>query len=103
MGGGDPYGIQIPGDGGLLGLERNWQPRKMALPQHVTVVSNALQKFLLHNNMWTVFPSQIVDTFYVGRYILLSVLSVIFLGSLFLVLVHHIMQPVYAKPMRSSL
>ncbi|XP_015281132.1 PREDICTED: transmembrane protein 218 [Gekko japonicus] len=46
---------------------------------------------------------KIVDTFYVGRYVLLAILSVIFLGSLFLVLVHHIMQPVYAKPMRSGL
>ncbi|XP_060106573.1 transmembrane protein 218 [Heteronotia binoei] len=45
---------------------------------------------------------KIVDTFYVGRYVLLSILSVIFLGSLFLVLIQHIMQPVYAKPMRSS-
>nr|XP_056716730.1 transmembrane protein 218 [Euleptes europaea] len=44
---------------------------------------------------------KIVDTFYVGRYVLLSILSIIFLGCLFLVLVHHVMQPVYAKPMRS--
>uniref|UniRef100_A0A8C3TGP2 Transmembrane protein 218 n=1 Tax=Chelydra serpentina TaxID=8475 RepID=A0A8C3TGP2_CHESE len=43
---------------------------------------------------------KIVDTFFIGRYILVSLLSVTFLGSLFLVLVHHILEPVYAKPLR---
>uniref|UniRef100_A0A8D0H3Y4 Transmembrane protein 218 n=1 Tax=Sphenodon punctatus TaxID=8508 RepID=A0A8D0H3Y4_SPHPU len=43
---------------------------------------------------------KIVDTFFIGRYVLLSLLSVIFLGSLFMVLVHHILEPVYAKPLR---
>ncbi|EMP29402.1 hypothetical protein UY3_13485 [Chelonia mydas] len=41
----------------------------------------------------------IVDTFFIGRYVLVSLLSVTFLGSLFLVLVHHILEPVYAKPL----
>ncbi|XP_067419210.1 transmembrane protein 218 isoform X2 [Emydura macquarii macquarii] len=43
---------------------------------------------------------KIVDTFFIGRYVLLSLLSVTFLGSLFLVLVHYILEPVYAKPLR---
>ncbi|XP_074833080.1 transmembrane protein 218 isoform X2 [Carettochelys insculpta] len=43
---------------------------------------------------------KIVDTFFVGRYVLVCLLSVMFLGSLFLVLVHHILEPVYAKPLR---
>ncbi|XP_026513723.1 transmembrane protein 218 isoform X1 [Terrapene carolina triunguis] len=43
---------------------------------------------------------KIVDTFFIGRYVLVSLLSVTFLGSLFLVLVHHILEPVYAKPLR---
>ncbi|XP_047609911.1 transmembrane protein 218 [Phacochoerus africanus] len=44
---------------------------------------------------------KIVDTFFIGRYVLLAFLTAIFLGSLFLVLVHHILEPVYAKPLRS--
>ncbi|XP_067166276.1 transmembrane protein 218 [Apteryx mantelli] len=43
---------------------------------------------------------QIVDAFFIGRYVLLAVLSLIFLGSLFLILVYHIAEPVYAKPLR---
>ncbi|CAI9532854.1 unnamed protein product, partial [Staurois parvus] len=44
---------------------------------------------------------QIVDTFFIGRYVLLSVMSVIFLASVFLSLVYYILEPVYAKPLRS--
>ncbi|KAG8434672.1 hypothetical protein GDO86_012873 [Hymenochirus boettgeri] len=40
---------------------------------------------------------QIVDTFFIGRYILISVMSVIFLGSIFLVFIYHILEPIYAK------
>ncbi|KAG8568234.1 hypothetical protein GDO81_013933 [Engystomops pustulosus] len=43
---------------------------------------------------------QIVDTFFIGRYVLLSVISLIFLGSLFLALVYYVLEPVYAKPLR---
>uniref|UniRef100_A0A8C8RV33 Transmembrane protein 218 n=1 Tax=Pelusios castaneus TaxID=367368 RepID=A0A8C8RV33_9SAUR len=43
---------------------------------------------------------KIVDPFFIGRFVLLALLSVTFLGSLFLVLVHHILEPVYAKPLR---
>ncbi|KAM4828057.1 transmembrane protein 218 isoform 1-T2 [Thomomys bottae] len=44
---------------------------------------------------------KIVDTFFIGRYVLLTLLSVIFLGGLFLVLTHHVLEPIYAKPLRS--
>ncbi|XP_060643607.2 transmembrane protein 218 [Anolis sagrei] len=44
---------------------------------------------------------KIVDTFFLGRFVLLAILSMIFLGCLFLVLIHHVLQPVYAKPMRA--
>ncbi|KAM4652896.1 transmembrane protein 218 isoform 1-T5 [Discoglossus pictus] len=44
---------------------------------------------------------QIVDTFFIGRYVLVSIMSVIFLGSLFLVLVYQILEPIYAKPLRN--
>ncbi|XP_056400234.1 transmembrane protein 218 [Hyla sarda] len=43
---------------------------------------------------------QIVDTFFIGRYVLLSLISAIFLGSLFLSVVYYILEPVYAKPLR---
>ncbi|XP_074212960.1 transmembrane protein 218 isoform X2 [Camelus bactrianus] len=44
---------------------------------------------------------KIVDAFFIGRYVLLAFLTVVFLGSLFLVLIHHILEPIYAKPLRS--
>ncbi|KAK3522011.1 hypothetical protein QTP70_021393, partial [Hemibagrus guttatus] len=44
--------------------------------------------------------TQIVDTFFIGRYVLLAVASVIFLASLFLLLPFHLLEPVYAKPLR---
>ncbi|XP_068094997.1 transmembrane protein 218 isoform X1 [Hyperolius riggenbachi] len=44
---------------------------------------------------------QIVDTFFIGRYVLLSVMSVIFLASVFLSVVYYVLEPVYAKPLRS--
>ncbi|XP_016059887.1 PREDICTED: transmembrane protein 218 [Miniopterus natalensis] len=44
---------------------------------------------------------KIVDAFFIGRYVLLAFLSAVFLGGLFLVLTHHILEPIYAKPLRS--
>uniref|UniRef100_A0A8D0BBW2 Transmembrane protein 218 n=1 Tax=Salvator merianae TaxID=96440 RepID=A0A8D0BBW2_SALMN len=44
---------------------------------------------------------KIVDVFFIGRFVLFSILSIAFLGCLFLILIHHILQPVYAKPMRT--
>lgn len=44
---------------------------------------------------------KIVDAFFIGRYVLLAVLSAVFLGGLFLVLTQHALEPVYAKPLRS--
>uniref|UniRef100_A0A4X2LYA4 Transmembrane protein 218 n=1 Tax=Vombatus ursinus TaxID=29139 RepID=A0A4X2LYA4_VOMUR len=43
---------------------------------------------------------KIMDKFFIGRYVLLAFLSIFFLGSLFLVLIHHILEPIYAKPLR---
>ncbi|VTJ80742.1 Hypothetical predicted protein [Marmota monax] len=45
--------------------------------------------------------TKIVDAFFIGRYVLLAFLSAVFLGGLFLVLTHHILEPIYAKPLRS--
>ncbi|XP_062053252.1 transmembrane protein 218 [Lepus europaeus] len=44
---------------------------------------------------------EIVDAFFIGRYVLLAFISAVFLGSLFLVLTHHVLEPIYAKPLRS--
>uniref|UniRef100_A0A8C9UID7 Uncharacterized protein n=1 Tax=Serinus canaria TaxID=9135 RepID=A0A8C9UID7_SERCA len=47
-------------------------------------------------------PVRVVDTFLIGRFILLAVMSLVFLGCLFLFLIYHLMEPVYAKPLHSS-
>ncbi|KAM7050474.1 transmembrane protein 218 isoform 1-T3 [Molossus nigricans] len=44
---------------------------------------------------------KIVDAFFIGRYVLLAFLTAVFLGGLFLVLTYHILEPIYAKPLRS--
>ncbi|XP_009863905.1 PREDICTED: transmembrane protein 218, partial [Apaloderma vittatum] len=44
----------------------------------------------------------IVDTFIIGRFVLLAMMSLVFLGCLFLLLIYHVMEPVYAKPLASS-
>ncbi|XP_051842718.1 transmembrane protein 218 [Antechinus flavipes] len=44
---------------------------------------------------------KIVDKFFIGRYVLLAFLSIFFLGSLFLFLIYHLLEPIYAKPLRS--
>uniref|UniRef100_A0A8C3J417 Transmembrane protein 218 n=1 Tax=Calidris pygmaea TaxID=425635 RepID=A0A8C3J417_9CHAR len=44
----------------------------------------------------------IVDTFLIGRFVLLAVMSLVLLGCLFLLLIYHVMEPVYAKPLHSS-
>uniref|UniRef100_A0A8C7C3B7 Transmembrane protein 218 n=1 Tax=Neovison vison TaxID=452646 RepID=A0A8C7C3B7_NEOVI len=44
---------------------------------------------------------KIVDSFFIGRYVLLAFLTAVFLGGVFLVLIHHVLEPIYAKPLRS--
>ncbi|XP_061105987.1 transmembrane protein 218 [Conger conger] len=43
---------------------------------------------------------EIVDGFFVGRYVLLSVASLVFLVAFFMLLPMHFLEPVYAKPLR---
>ncbi|XP_075298530.1 transmembrane protein 218 [Opisthocomus hoazin] len=45
---------------------------------------------------------EIVDTFLIGRFILLALMSLVLLGCLFLLLIYHLMEPLYAKPLHSS-
>ncbi|XP_055971105.1 transmembrane protein 218 [Sorex fumeus] len=48
-----------------------------------------------------VVEAKIVDAFFICRYILLALLMSVFLGSVFLLLVQHILEPVYGKSLRS--
>ncbi|XP_076876574.1 transmembrane protein 218 [Brachyhypopomus gauderio] len=45
--------------------------------------------------------TEIVDSFFIGRYVLLSVVGVVFLAALFMLLPLYLMEPVYAKPLRA--
>ncbi|XP_032057611.1 transmembrane protein 218 [Aythya fuligula] len=54
------------------------------------------------HNTWLFRSLQIVDTFFISRLILLAVMALVFLGCLFLLLLHHLAEPVYAKPLRRS-
>ncbi|XP_050770000.1 transmembrane protein 218 isoform X1 [Gymnogyps californianus] len=50
----------------------------------------------------TAAADEIVDTFFIGRFVLLALMSLVLLGCLFLLLIYHLMEPVYAKPLHSS-
>ncbi|XP_029304220.1 transmembrane protein 218 isoform X1 [Cottoperca gobio] len=43
---------------------------------------------------------EIVDTLFIGRYILLALVSVVFLVVFFMLLPFHFLEPVYAKALR---
>ncbi|XP_062309675.1 transmembrane protein 218 [Osmerus eperlanus] len=43
---------------------------------------------------------EVVDTFFIGRYVLLAVSCLVFLVALFPLLTQHLLTPVYAKPLR---
>uniref|UniRef100_H3C5T3 Transmembrane protein 218 n=1 Tax=Tetraodon nigroviridis TaxID=99883 RepID=H3C5T3_TETNG len=45
---------------------------------------------------------EIVDSMFIGRYVLLALVSVVFLVAVFLLLPFHFMEPVYAKAIRSQ-
>uniref|UniRef100_A0A3Q1EGE8 Transmembrane protein 218 n=1 Tax=Acanthochromis polyacanthus TaxID=80966 RepID=A0A3Q1EGE8_9TELE len=44
---------------------------------------------------------QIVDTLFIGRYVLLAVVSAVFLVAFFMLLPFHFLEPVYAKALRT--
>ncbi|XP_068187521.1 transmembrane protein 218 isoform X2 [Antennarius striatus] len=44
---------------------------------------------------------EIVDTLFIGRYVLLGLVSVVFLVASFLLLPCHFLEPVYAKALRT--
>ncbi|KAJ7410208.1 hypothetical protein BTVI_54064 [Pitangus sulphuratus] len=56
----------------------------------------------IYKNILFTDEPEIVDTFLIGRFVLLAVMSLLFLGCLFLLLVYDLMEPVYAKPLHSS-
>ncbi|XP_054482287.1 transmembrane protein 218 [Anoplopoma fimbria] len=46
--------------------------------------------------------TQIVDTLFIGRYVLLAVVSAVFLLVFFMLLPFHFLEPVYAKALRTQ-
>lgn len=58
--------------------------------------------FVIINNKHILsFRLQIVDTLFIGRYVLLAVASVVFLVAFFMLLPFHFLEPVYAKALRT--
>ncbi|XP_037605332.1 transmembrane protein 218 [Sebastes umbrosus] len=45
---------------------------------------------------------EIVDTLFIGRYVLLAVVSAVFLVVFFMLLPFHFLEPVYAKALRTQ-
>lgn len=45
---------------------------------------------------------KIVDTLFIGRYVLLAVVSAVFLVAFFMLLPFHFLEPVYAKALRTQ-
>ncbi|XP_075028818.1 transmembrane protein 218 [Calonectris borealis] len=67
------------------------------------ILSAALLLFPREDERPATAPAdEIVDTFFIGRFVLLAVMSLVLLGCLFLLLIYHLMEPIYAKPLHSS-
>ncbi|KAJ8398990.1 hypothetical protein AAFF_G00416570 [Aldrovandia affinis] len=49
----------------------------------------------------TIREVEVVDSFFIGRYVLLSVAGVVVLVAFFVLLPMHFLEPVYAKPLRT--
>ncbi|XP_018610960.2 transmembrane protein 218 [Scleropages formosus] len=45
---------------------------------------------------------EIVDNFFIGRYVLLSLVSAVFLAAVFMLLPVHFLEPVYARALRMN-
>uniref|UniRef100_A0A8C8YHU4 Transmembrane protein 218 n=1 Tax=Prolemur simus TaxID=1328070 RepID=A0A8C8YHU4_PROSS len=101
--------LELPGVNGNTSLSL---PRKKSCGLNGFSVILVLLGALIITSVLLLFPRasefpapevevKIVDAFFIGRYVLLVFLSAIFLGGLFLVLTHHVLQPIYAKPLRS--
>ncbi|XP_031989861.1 transmembrane protein 218 isoform X1 [Corvus moneduloides] len=73
-----------------------------ALPRAAFLLSCGCSRAPLPLEEAVLLTELIVDTFFIGRFILLAVMSLVFLGCLFLLLIYHLMEPVYAKPLHSS-
>lgn len=56
---------------------------------------------IINNKRILSFRLQIVDTLFIGRYVLLAVASVVFLVAFFMLLPFHFLEPVYAKALRT--
>ncbi|XP_068457188.1 transmembrane protein 218 [Clinocottus analis] len=46
--------------------------------------------------------TEIVDTLFIGRYVLLALVSAVFLLMFFMLLPFHLLEPVYAKALRTQ-
>lgn len=67
-----------------------------------TALTLTLFPFVIINNKhFLSFHLQIVDTLFIGRYVLLAVASVVFLVAFFMLLPFHFLEPVYAKALRT--
>lgn len=60
------------------------------------MVLRAPNSELIHSSLL-----QIVDTLFIGRYVLLAVAGAVFLVAFFMLLPFHFMEPVYAKALRT--
>lgn len=57
--------------------------------------------FVRYDLIRFIFVLQIVDTLFIGRYVLLALVSAVFLVAIFMLLPFHFLEPVYAKAIRS--
>ncbi|XP_032937600.1 transmembrane protein 218 [Catharus ustulatus] len=89
----------------VLALVRAGRARVAAVPVVLGAAALTAALLLLPREGESAAPGgaeEIVDTFLIGRFILLAVMSLVFLGCLFLFLIYHLMEPVYAKPLHRS-
>lgn len=89
---------------GILLLRASGSAKLGVLPVFLLALTITLVLVFFPRSPETPLPFkdvEIVDTLFIGRYVLLAVVSTIFLVAFFVLLPFHFLEPVYAKPLKT--
>lgn len=89
---------------GILLLRASGSAKLGVLPVFLLALTITLVLVFFPRSPETPLPFkdiEIVDTLFIGRYVLLAVVSTSFLVAFFVLLPFHFLEPVYAKPLKT--
>ncbi|XP_020484966.1 transmembrane protein 218 [Labrus bergylta] len=89
---------------GMMLLRASGTAKLGVIPVFLLALSITLALVFFPRSPETTIPLkeiEIVDTLFIGRYILLAVASLVFLVAFFMLLPFHLLEPVHAKALRT--